>query len=37
MAPNVILQDGAVFNCMMEVAGKKARSEKTFEPHAKAS
>ena len=39
LAPNVILEDGAVFNGMMEVAGRtKARvAEKTFEPHAKAS
>lgn len=38
MAPNVILQDGAVFNGMMEVAGRtKGKAEKVFEPHAKAS
>ena len=37
LAPAVILQDGAVFNGMMEVAGKRARAEKPFEAHAKAS
>jgi len=37
LAPAVILQDGAVFNGMMEVAGRKGRAETRFEPHAKAS
>ncbi|HUE90461.1 MAG TPA: polymer-forming cytoskeletal protein [Vicinamibacterales bacterium] len=37
LAPAVILHDGAVFNGVMEVAGKKGRADKPFEPHAKAS
>lgn len=38
VAPAVILHDGAVFNGMMEVAGRtKGRAEALFEPHAKAS
>lgn len=38
LAPAVVLEDGAVFNGVMEVSGRtKGRVDETFEPHAKAS
>jgi cytoskeletal protein CcmA (bactofilin family) len=37
VAPAIVVEDGAVFNGMMEVNGRKSAAARTFEPHAKAS